>query len=194
MTVSGCTFSPPFLDDLAETEDGLRLDDFDIVAGIESPRLVDLCQAMFREAIAPGFASSVFADATGTAIALEIARYNGARRRDDRPLRGGLAPWQLQRLESYVNEHLSDELTVGELARLLGMSVRHLSRVVRKTKGMSIGQWIAQGRFLEARRLLLETDFPVSVIANRTGFRSTAAFSTAFRVSAGCTPSTFRRL
>jgi AraC-like DNA-binding protein len=193
MTVASCVFSRTFLNELSEMEEGFRLNDLDIVSGIDAPRLAELCRSMFREALAPGFASSIFAEATGTAIALEIARYNGGPRSKQRT-RGGLAPWQLRRLEDYLYANLSAELSLGKLAKLLGLSVRHLSRGVRQAKGITIQQWIAQRRFQEARRLLAETNLPINLVANRTGFRSAAAFATAFRAAIGCSPSEFRKV
>jgi AraC family transcriptional regulator len=110
------------------------------------------------------------------------------------PRRGGLAPWQMRRLDDYIRANLSENLTLHELAILLGISVRHLSRAVRQTKGVSLHRWIADYRLMEARQLLSETDLPINEIARRSAFRSAAAFSTAFRAATGFAPGEFRRL
>ena len=193
-TLSFCVFSPEFLAELAEIESSVRLDNLDLLTSIESEHLTYLGRAMFREAIEPGFASSLFAEATGMKIALEIARYNGALRTNESPRNGGLAPWQLRRLEAYVHDNISGDLTLSTLARLLGVSVRHLSRAVLQSKGVSVHRWIADRRLLEARRLLAETQLPINEIARLSAFRSAAAFSAAFRTASGCAPGEFRRL
>ena len=128
------------------------------------------------------------------AVALEMARYYDRFRPYDRPRSGGLASWQMRRLDSYVRANLSADLTLDELARLLGMSVRHLSRAVKQEKGMSVHRWIADCRFREARRLLAETDSPIHEIARRAAFHSVSAFTTAFRAASGYSPGEFRRL
>jgi AraC family transcriptional regulator len=150
---------------------------------------------MLRETLSPGFGGALLAEAMAMNAALEITRYDGVRRCDD-PLsmRGGLAPWQMRRLEAYVREHLADEVTLTELADLLGMSVRHLSRVVKQAKGRSVHCWVADLRIAEAQRLLTETNFPLHEIARRVAFRSAGSFSTAFRAASGFAPSDFRRL
>jgi AraC family transcriptional regulator len=107
----------------------------------------------------------------------EIVRYDGARRSDDEPRRGGLAPWQTRRLEYYIGVNLSGDLTLSGLAALIGVSVRHLSRVVRQTKGVSVHRWITDCRISEARRLLGETDLPIQEIARRVAFGSAEARS-----------------
>jgi AraC family transcriptional regulator len=193
-TSSVCTLSPGFLAGLAETESRLRLGEIDFVRAFDSERLSFLGRAMFREVIAPGFGGSLFAEAMAMAMTLEIARYCHAFRPLEGPRHGGLAAWQMRRLESYVRANLSTDLTLDELARLLGMSVRHLSRAVKQEKGMSVHRWIADCRFREARRLLTETDSPIHEIARLSAFHSTSAFTTAFRAASGYAPREFRRL
>jgi AraC family transcriptional regulator len=193
-TCSYCVFGAGFLAGLSETESRLRISELNLVAPIESERLTLLGQEMWREAIAPGFAGALFAEATGLAIAIEIARLDGSCGLDEAPRRGDLAPWQLRRLESYVRAHLSDRLTLRELALLVGVSIRQLSQAIKRSQGVSLHRWIAERRVAEARRLLIETDLPVDEIGRRCAFHSAAAFSAAFRLAAGCTPRAFRRL
>jgi AraC-like DNA-binding protein len=191
---SACMLSRSFLADLAQTELELRLDDIDYIRAFDSAHLTYLGQSMFREVVRPGFGSSLFAESIGMAIALEIARYVHGRQSDDGIRRGGLAPWQMRRLDSYVRDNLAGKLSLSELARLLGVSVRHLSRVVKQTKGVSVHRWIADCRLEEARRLLSETSMPIQVIAQRAAFNSAASFSTAFRATSGFSPGEFRRM
>jgi AraC family transcriptional regulator len=193
-TSSVCMLGPSFLAGLAETDSRLALREIDFVRAFASERLTYLGNAMFREALAPGFGGSLFAEAMGMAMALEVARYGGPLRSDNGPRRGGLASWQMRRLESYVRANLSADLTLDELARQLSMSVRHLSRAVKQERGMSVYRWIADCRLQEARRLLAETDSPIHEIARRSAFRSASAFATAFRAASGYAPGEFRRL
>jgi AraC-like DNA-binding protein len=193
-TAAHCTFSPDFIASLAEAESQMRLDSLGFMDTLESAWLRYLGRAMFCEALEPGFAGELFAEAIGISIALEIARIDGARRAHEGMRRGGLAAWQMQRLEFYVREHLSDGLTLSDLAQLLGLSVRQLSRAVRQEKGVSVHRWVADCRLQEARRLLAETDLPIQEIARRSAFHSVAAFSAAFRLRTSFAPGKFRRL
>jgi AraC-like DNA-binding protein len=193
-TSSYCVLSPNFLADLAEAEDGIRIKELNLSAPIESERLTYLGQEMLREAAAPGFAGALFAEAMGLAVAVEIARLDGMRRMDAAPRRGGLAPWQMRRLDSYVRDHFSDKLTLRELALLTGVSVQQLSHTIKSTLGVSLPRWVAELRLAEARRLLIETDLPIDEVGRRCAFQSVAAFTRAFRVAVGCAPGAFRQL
>ena len=90
-TSSACLLSPGFLAGLAESESRFGFGEIDYVRAFASERLAFLGAAMFREALAPGFGGSLFAEAIGMAIALEIARYAGRLRSPAGPRRGGLA-------------------------------------------------------------------------------------------------------
>jgi AraC family transcriptional regulator len=194
VTGAMCIFSREFFTSLAETEEGLHFDDVDYFTDMQSERMTHLGRAMFREAVAPGFAGSLFAESIGLAITVEIARYDGSARSSDGLHRGGLATWQMRRLEAYVVENLSADLTLDELARLIGISVRQLSRAVRQEKGVSVHRWVASRRLSEARRLLTETELPVQDVARMSAFHSASAFAAAFRAASGFSPGEFRRL
>jgi AraC-like DNA-binding protein len=194
MTLSMCFLSEHFLAGLSEAESGFKLGHLDLLSDIQSERLVYLGRAIFREATRPGFASSLFAEAIGMEIALELARYDGACRPDDETRRIELTSERMRRLETYVRDHLAEKLSLSEVALELGMSVRHLSRAVRQAKGTSLHRWISDCRLAEAHRLLADTDLPIQDIALRCAFENTCVFSTAFLVASGWSPSEFRRL
>ncbi len=193
ITGAACIFDPSFFAGPSETEEDFRFDGIDYITDIQSERLTLLGRSMFREAVAPGFAASLFAESLALSVFVEIARYDGTARSGDGLRRGGLAPWQMRRVDSDVGDNLSADITLDELARLVGISVRQLSRAMRQEKGVSVHQWIASRRLAEARRLLTETDMPVQDIAQRSAFHSASAFTAAFRVASGLSPGEYRR-
>jgi AraC family transcriptional regulator len=150
--------------------------------------------AMLREAAMPSFGGALFAEYAGTAIVVELARLNGRPDRSDETSCGRLSSSQMRRLESYVCEHLPGQLTLGELALQLGMSVRYLSRALKRTKGVNVYRWIVDCRISEAHRLLRQTDLLIPEIARQCAFANAMAFSTAFRAAFGVAPDEFRRL
>jgi AraC family transcriptional regulator len=193
-TSSYCVLSANFLAGLAETEEGMRTKELNLSGHIESERLTYLGQEMLRESVAPGFAGALFAEAMGMAVAAEIARLDGMRRLDAAPRGGGLALWQMRRLDAYIRDHLSDKVTLYELALLIGVSVRRLSHTIKASLGVSLHEWVAERRLAEARRLLIETNLPIGEVGRRCAFQSVPAFMAAFRTAVGCAPGAFRRM
>jgi len=82
---------------------------------------------------------------------------------------------------------------VEELAYSLGVSERHLRRVMRKVLGVSPAQLAQEHRLRLARRLVADTRLPVTRIAYASGFQSLRRFSDAFRKEYGVTPRALRR-
>lgn len=83
---------------------------------------------------------------------------------------------------------------VGELAASLGVTSTHLTRCCRQACGRSAIALLQDRRIFEARRMLTETDLPVSRIGAELGFASAAYFTRAFQHLTGKSPTAFRRL
>jgi AraC family transcriptional regulator, regulatory protein of adaptative response / methylated-DNA-[protein]-cysteine methyltransferase len=83
-----------------------------------------------------------------------------------------------------------DKDSVAALAARLGIGSRHLSRLFAAHLDASPVQVAQSLRIQRAKRLLDETDLPISVIAERAGFRSPRRMTAAFVQVYGRKPST----
>ncbi len=86
-----------------------------------------------------------------------------------------------------------DRGTVDQLAGKLGIGSRQLSRLFQHHVGASPLQTAKTVRLQRAKRLLNDTDLPISEIALRSGFRSVRRFNAAFRDLHNRPPSELRR-
>jgi AraC family transcriptional regulator len=142
------------------------------------------------EARAPGFATEVLVDMVTGQLAVELARYFQAV--TEAPMSGGLAPWQLRAIDARVTDAL-DAPDLRELATLCRLSTRHLGRAFRASRGISLGQYVANARVEHAKRLLAD-DRAIKDVAHRLGFSSPSAFASAFRKATGRSPRAFRQM
>ena len=83
-----------------------------------------------------------------------------------------------------------DKESVAALAARLGIGARHLSRLFAVHFDASPVQVAQSLRIQRAKRLLNDTDLPISVIAERAGFRSPRRMTAAFIQLYGRRPST----
>ena len=129
----------------------------------------------------------------GLAIQL-VRRYSSLR--DVQVGHGGMAPHKLRQAIALIDHHLSDEeegrVALRTVARAVRMSYFHFSRAFKQSMGMTATNYIAERRIERAKRMLEETELPISEIALRSGFSSQSHFTTAFRRLAGATPKAFR--
>src|ERR671933_1948360 len=82
---------------------------------------------------------------------------------------------------------------VTQLARELGVSDRHLRRVLERELGVSPVELAQTHRLLLAKRLLADTSLPVTRIAFASGFQSLRRFNGLFREQYRMPPSAVRR-
>jgi AraC family transcriptional regulator len=172
-------------------QDDFRWDDDHLNAALNicSPSIRNPLFRLAHELRSPGFASDVLVEIIAAQITLELGRYCMAIK-DARP-QGGLAPKSLRLIDGRLNE-VRQIPALSELADLCGLSVRHLTRAFRVSRGCSIADYIAQHRLRNAKRLLL-AEQSVKSIAYFLGFASPSSFSCAFRRATGETPGEFRR-
>ncbi|MEZ6022276.1 MAG: AlkA N-terminal domain-containing protein [Hyphomonadaceae bacterium] len=85
-----------------------------------------------------------------------------------------------------------EERGLEALAEELGVTSRHLRRVMNAEFGASPIEIAQTGRLLAARRLLNETALPITEIAFASGFRSLRRFNTTMKDRYGAPPSKMR--
>lgn len=161
-----------------------------LVAGlnVSSPAVSHVLLQLANEARQPGFASDILIQAYGAALVVHLHRYfEGV---VEAPISGGLAPWRLKLIDERLTEN-PEIPTLDELASLCNQSIRHLSRSFRTSRGMSLGDYVAQHRLDQAKTALRHGD-SIKAIASMTGFRSPSSFCQAFRKATGITPGQYR--
>lgn len=94
---------------------------------------------------------------------------------------------------AHIDRHLTDhDLSVGAVARAVGLSERHLTRVFRET-GAGVARTVLDRRLELAHRLLSAPAHPaVAAVAARCGFVSASHFARVFRERYGCSPAEVR--
>jgi len=97
------------------------------------------------------------------------------------------------RFQKLVEERFAEWSQVSEYALRLGCTERSLTRATTAAVGVSAKAFISTRINLEAKRLLVHTDFPICAIAEKLGFEEATHFSKFFKRETGCTPAEFRR-
>ena len=112
---------------------------------------------------------------------------------DNRSTDGSTGSTIVDEAVRYINEHLSSDITLGELADLSGVSPQYFGRVFRQRLGMRPMKYVARLKVSKAKTMLLESDIPVAQLSQRLGYTSPTYFGVVFRKYEGISPSEFRR-
>lgn len=81
----------------------------------------------------------------------------------------------------------------ADLARELNVSEAYVSRVINVAYKKSLPQLLNEQRVADAKRLLLDTDANIKVVAEEVGFNSIPSFNRVFKELEGCSPSDYRK-
>ena len=100
----------------------------------------------------------------------------------------------LQKLELYLDEHYMDKLSLEVLAEQLHIGRTKLCMLAKQLSGgETLSAMIAQRRVNAAKIMLVQSDTPISAVAERVGISDYNYFSKVFRAHTGMTPSAFRK-
>ena len=92
----------------------------------------------------------------------------------------------------YLRINYQQEVRIGRLAVISGLSTRQLQRKFKAAFGLSPRQFLIRTRLLAGCRMLSETQLGVGEIAYACGFGDQSAFARHFRRHIGMTPSQYR--
>ncbi len=98
----------------------------------------------------------------------------------------------LRALMAWATEHPASDLSVPALARRVGKSPRHLTRVFRKELGVAPAEAVEQLRLEAARRALQQSAAGLEEVAARCGFGSAEVLRRVFLRALHVTPSAYR--
>lgn len=108
--------------------------------------------------------------------------------------RGGLAPWQANRVRRHIEKEYAGRIGLDELARMTRLSNSYFSAAFRVSFGTSPHDYICRRRIDQAKHLMITTETPLSEIALDCGFADQSHLSRVFRRLTGHTPAAWRRV
>ena len=98
--------------------------------------------------------------------------------------------YQVQR---FVSQNFAKNITLSETAEKFRVSQYYLSRRFQSIAGYGFQHYLISCRLNEAKRLLITTDLPVSILCEQCGYEDTNNFIRAFRKREGITPLQYRK-
>ena len=93
----------------------------------------------------------------------------------------------------YIEENVSRDVTLKEVCEHVGVSQQHMCRIFKEHMEVHFTEYVTRIRLNMAMELILNTNLPMSEIAEKCGFRSASYFSTVFGKYERMTPNNYRK-
>ncbi|MBP2551774.1 AraC-like DNA-binding protein [Neorhizobium galegae] len=94
--------------------------------------------------------------------------------------------------KGFMQENLGRELTVAEIAAVIGLSAAHFAQGFKNVTGLTPRQWITRARVGAAKTLLSEHELSIREIARACGFVDQSHLTKVFSREVGTTPARWR--
>jgi len=160
---------------------------------VKDPVVNRLVLILGNEFKSHGFRSAIFAESVVTTLLGYLLRAE-QRGRGGSLERGGLTPMQLQRCQHYIEENITENITIDVLARTAGLSPYYFIRAFKRSTGMTPHRSVLEARVRNAQTMLMNSDTGIGEIGRAVGFLSAGHFDAAFKKIVEMTPTAYRRL
>ena len=98
----------------------------------------------------------------------------------------------VSRVILYMQDHLTEPISVQQLADMVYVSKSYLSRLFKQKTGVSMMDYLNSLRMESAKAMLVASNMNTEEIAYQTGYHSTKFFYRAFRAYTGMSTREYR--
>jgi AraC-like DNA-binding protein len=121
-----------------------------------------------------------------TRPALRLVRHDG-------PIKGGLASWQIRKIDDHIAAHLASTIGIADLSDITRLSSGHFCRAFKISMGITPHTYVRRKRIERAQGMMLNSAASLSEIAGECGLSDQSHLTRLFRKYVGQTPMTWRR-
>src|SRR3569833_2772432 len=101
-------------------------------------------------------------------------------------------PLAITRAREYIQEHQTEDLSLGQVAKAVNMSSFYFCIMFKKITGDNFTDYLSRVRIEKSKNLLLNPNLRVSEIAFEVGFQSLTHFNRVFKKVLGQSPTEYR--
>lgn len=100
----------------------------------------------------------------------------------------------IMKAEEYMNKNYMEDITLDDLAQLVGLSTAYFSKLFKSVEGVNYIDYLTQIRIDKSKKLLINTNMSIKSIASTVGYIDEKYFRKLFKKTVGIKPSEYRKL
>jgi AraC family transcriptional regulator len=187
-------FNPEFLPTLVQQigrGDPLHLELTEQFA-IRDAFIEQIIWALLCELQSNGSGEQLYVDMLTQALGLHLLRTYANIKPVTQPSSSRLTSQQICRVKDYIELHLTENITLPQLASYAGVSTSHFGRWFKASFGAAPHQYVIQRRLERAQQLLKQPDMTIAQAAQQVGFYDQSHLVRHFKRAYGTAPQVSR--
>lgn len=100
----------------------------------------------------------------------------------------------IKKVCNYVDNHLEDDISLEQMASIVGVSSFYLSKLFKEEKGITFITFISDKRLEKSCQLLNESELSIKEITAKVGYNDQNYFSKIFKNKYGVSPKEYRKI
>src|SRR5262249_30398136 len=134
----------------------------------------------------------IYIESLAMAVATRLICCHSSRPVQMRSPNKRLSDRRLRQVFAYIEENLAGNISLGDLAAVVDLSISHFKVLFREAVGLSAHQYLIRRRVERAKNLLCEGDLSVAQIAIETGFANQSHLARHMHRVTGVSPKVLR--
>jgi AraC family transcriptional regulator len=136
----------------------------------------------------------LYFDSLAVAVATRLICYHSSRSVEMRRPNKRLSDRRLRQVFDYIEDNLAGDISLGDLAAVVGLSVSHFKVLFREAVGLSPHQYLIRRRVERAKNLLGEGELSIGQIAIESGFAHQSHLARHMHRVLGVSPKSLREM
>jgi two-component system response regulator YesN len=95
-------------------------------------------------------------------------------------------------IQTHIEKHLSQDLSLVRLAELIHFNPSYLSRLFKQECGVNLSEYIEERRVKKAKELLKKHELKIAEVSAKVGYDAPHSFTRFFKKMTGLTPQEYR--
>ncbi len=138
--------------------------------------------------------SRLYAESVATLLAVHLLKRYSVQKIVVREYTGGLPNYKLKTAIAYINDNLSRNISLTEIATVVQMSPHYFATLFKQSMGIAPHQYLTQCRVERAKQLLAQQKLSIIQVSQLVGFQSQSHFAKVFHKYVGITPKRYQQM
>ncbi len=182
---------PKFMTQIAYESIGMESIDILPYFATPDPLIYQFCIGLISELRSGELCCQLYVEHLIAALSIHLIRQYSVKNHSLQDP-NGLPKSKLQQAISYINEHLTEDLSLKDIAKVVGLSPFYFTNLFKQSTGMTAYQYVIYHRIERAKQLLNKQELSIAEVSEQVGFKSQSHFANVFRKYTNKTPKIYR--